>query len=160
MSRVVLIDSGGCNIGYRPIGLHLQGLEALGADSADSGPRRRLPDPSALDPEAEAGEREAFAALLVGVREHARLSEDSKRVLGEGFLDEASFEGKVVGGVAELAAELAVPVLAVVGQVYDDVEDRVPVVSLVDRFGDERARADTAACITEVVAAHLAGLDR
>lgn len=63
-------------------------LEALGADSADSGPRRRLPDPSALDPEAEAGEREAFAALLVGAREHARLSEDSKRVLGEGFLDE------------------------------------------------------------------------
>lgn len=79
-------------------------------------------------------------------------------VTGEGFLDEASFEGKVVGGVAELAAELAVPVLAVVGQVYDDVEDRVPVVSLVDRFGDERARADTAACITEVVAEHLAAL--
>jgi glycerate 2-kinase len=33
-------------------------------------------------------------------------------ITGEGFLDEQSFEGKVVGGVAELAASLGVPVLA------------------------------------------------
>ena len=78
---------------------------------------------------------------------------------GEGFLDEASFEGKVVGGVTELAAEFEVPVLAVVGQVYDDVGDRVPVISLVERFGEERARHDTAACVTEAVAAHLATID-
>ena len=79
-------------------------------------------------------------------------------VTGEGFLDEASFEGKVVGGVAELAGELDVPVLAVVGRVYDEVHDRVPVVSLVERFGEERALHDTAACVTEAVAAHLATL--
>ena len=79
-------------------------------------------------------------------------------VTGEGFLDEASFEGKVVGGVAELAAELGVPVLAVVGRVYDEVHDRVPVVSLVERFGEERALHDTAACVTEAVTAHLATL--
>ncbi len=79
-------------------------------------------------------------------------------VTGEGFLDEASFEGKVVGGVADLAAELGVPVLAVVGRVYDEVHDRVPVVSLVERFGEDRALHDTAACVTEAVAAHLAAL--
>ncbi len=79
-------------------------------------------------------------------------------VTGEGFLDEASFEGKVVGGVASLAAEVGVPVLAVVGQVYDGVDDRVPVVSLVERFGQERAVSDTTACVTEAVAAHLATL--
>lgn len=79
-------------------------------------------------------------------------------VTGEGFLDEASFEGKVVGGVADLAAELGVPVLAVVGRVYDEVHDRVPVVSLVERFGEDRALHDTAACVTEAVAAHLATL--
>ncbi len=79
-------------------------------------------------------------------------------VTGEGFLDEASFEGKVVGGVAELAAEVAVPVLAVVGRVYDDVDDRVPVVSLVERFGEDRALHDTTACVTEAVAEHLATL--
>ena len=81
-------------------------------------------------------------------------------VTGEGFLDEASFEGKVVGGVADLAAELGVPVLAVVGRVYDEVHDRVPVVSLVERFGEDRALHDTAACVTEAVAAHLAALAR
>ena len=79
-------------------------------------------------------------------------------VTGEGFLDEASFEGKVVGGVADLAAELGVPVLAVVGRVYDEVHDRVPVVSLVERFGEDRALHDTAACVTEAIAAHLATL--
>ena len=40
-------------------------------------------------------------------------------ITGEGFLDEQSFEGKVVGGVAALAAALGVPVVAIAGQVYD-----------------------------------------
>jgi glycerate 2-kinase len=79
-------------------------------------------------------------------------------VTGEGFLDEESFHGKVVGGVAELARVIDVPVLAVVGEVFDGVDARVPTISLVRRFGDERARADTAACITEAVAEHLAQL--
>lgn len=76
-------------------------------------------------------------------------------VTGEGFIDEASFDGKVVGGVVELAAEFDVPVLAVAGAVYDGVPDHVEVVSLVETFGEERARADTTACITEAVAAWL-----
>jgi glycerate 2-kinase len=71
-------------------------------------------------------------------------------ITGEGFLDEQSFEGKVVGGVAALADALAVPVVAIAGQVYDPVPGRIEVVSLVDRFGDARARADTLACIGEV----------
>ena len=45
-----------------------------------------------------------------------------------------------------------------VGRVYDEVHDRVPVVSLVERFGEERALHDTAACVTEAVTAHLATL--
>ena len=40
-------------------------------------------------------------------------------ITGEGFLDEQSFEGKVVGGVAALAEALGVPVVAIAGQVYD-----------------------------------------
>ena len=78
-------------------------------------------------------------------------------VTGEGFVDEASFQGKVVGGIAALAAEYGVPVLVVAGEVFDGVDDRVPAVSLVREFGRERALGDTLACITEVVAAHLAG---
>jgi glycerate kinase len=77
-------------------------------------------------------------------------------VTAEGFLDEQSFEGKVVGGVAALAAEAKVPVLAVAGQVFDGVEDRIHAVSLVERFGEDRARSDPLACIEAVVAEELA----
>ncbi|HEV7723172.1 MAG TPA: glycerate kinase [Iamia sp.] len=77
-------------------------------------------------------------------------------ITGEGFLDAQSFEGKVVGGVAELAADLGVPVLAVAGAVYDGVEDRIPSISLTARVGAERSRADVERLVEEVVAGHLA----
>lgn len=77
-------------------------------------------------------------------------------VAGEGFLDEQSFAGKAVGGVVELAAEAGVPVLVVVGEAFD--ESPVPTVSLVDRFGRQRAFAETVECIEEAVAEHLLGL--
>ena len=63
-------------------------------------------------------------------------------ITAEGFLDAQSFEGKVVGGVAALAAEAGVPVVAMAGQVFDDAGERIEAISLVDRFGEERARAD------------------
>ncbi|MBI2708952.1 MAG: glycerate kinase [Actinobacteria bacterium] len=78
-------------------------------------------------------------------------------VTGEGFVDAQSFEGKVVGGVAALAGSLGVPVLVVAGELYDGVEDRLPSVSLVERFGEERARGDVLGCVEAVVADHLAG---
>ena len=76
-------------------------------------------------------------------------------ITGEGFLDEQSFRGKVVGGVLELAEAAGVPALVIAGQVFDAVPDTVTVVSLVERFGDERARSDTAECIRSVVAEAL-----
>jgi glycerate kinase len=82
--------------------------------------------------------------------EHASLI-----VTGEGFLDAESFDGKVVGGVVELATELAVPVLAIVGQSFDGMEQRVPTISLVERYGEHRALHDTTACIEEAVTDHL-----
>jgi glycerate kinase len=76
-------------------------------------------------------------------------------ITGEGFLDEESFDGKVVGGVVERAAAAEVPVLAVVGQVLDGMDQRVEAISLVQRFGEERAMADTTACITEAITNRL-----
>jgi len=77
-------------------------------------------------------------------------------ITAEGFLDEQSFEGKVVGGVAELAAHAGVPVVAIAGQVFEEVRGRIEAVSLVERFGEARAMADAVACIEEVAAALLA----
>jgi glycerate kinase len=76
-------------------------------------------------------------------------------VTGEGFLDAQSFEGKVVGGVVALAAEAGVPVLAVAGEVFDEADAKMPTVSLVERFGRDRALTDPAWCIEEAVAEWL-----
>ena len=79
-------------------------------------------------------------------------------VTAEGFLDAQSFDGKVVGGVAALAAEAGVPVLAVAGQLFDDAGDRIDAISLVERFGPERAVDEAVALIESVVAERLQGL--
>lgn len=76
-------------------------------------------------------------------------------VTGEGYLDEQSFDGKVVGGVVALARELDVPVLVVAGEVIEDLPDGLEAVSLTERFGGERSRLDTLACIEEVITERL-----
>ena len=74
-------------------------------------------------------------------------------VTGEGFLDAQSFNGKAVGGVVALAADAAVPVFVVAGDVAG--EHAVPYVSLVQRFGRDRALGDTLACIQQAVSERL-----
>lgn len=89
-------------------------------------------------------------------------------ITGEGFLDQQSFEGKVVGGVVELARSFDVPVLAIVGAVYDDAHQHpeavvgdgegtssFEVVSLEQRYGMERALDDPLGGIRQVVAERL-----
>ena len=81
-------------------------------------------------------------------------------ITAEGFLDQQSFEGKVVGGVVGLAAPLGVPCVAIVGEVVEDLEPPgkdFEIVSLVKEFGRERAHADTLACIEKVAGDVLAG---
>lgn len=74
-------------------------------------------------------------------------------ITGEGFLDGESFDGKVVGGVAELCAELDVPCLAIVGEVIDPLPDLpagFTVASMVDRFGEEQSRSQPIECAIEI----------
>jgi glycerate kinase len=81
-------------------------------------------------------------------------------ITAEGFLDQQSFEGKVVGGVVGLAAPLGVPCVAIVGEVVENLEPPgkdFEIVSLVEQFGRERAHADTLACIEKVAGDVLAG---
>jgi hypothetical protein len=60
-----------------------------------------------------------------------------------------------VGGVAGLAAEAGVPVLAVAGELFDGAGDRIDAVSLVERYGPQRALAETLGLIEAVVAERL-----
>jgi glycerate kinase len=76
-------------------------------------------------------------------------------ITGEGMLDSDSLDGKVVGGVLDLAAEFDVPTVAVVGQIAENAGAGIEVVSLVDVFGSDRAWSDTQACVEEAVAGLL-----
>lgn len=78
-------------------------------------------------------------------------------VTGEGGLDMESFAGKVVGGVAELAAQVGARLVVVAGAADLDVLERselaeAQVVALADRFGTEQAMADPLGCITTAFA--------
>ncbi|HSL59205.1 MAG TPA: glycerate kinase [Acidimicrobiales bacterium] len=97
-----------------------------------------------------------FDAVADEVELEERLEGADLVITGEGFLDDQSFEGKVVGGIVDMAAALGVPVLAIAGRCFDGADARVPAVSLVDRFGEERALGDTLACVEQVAAERLA----
>lgn len=79
-------------------------------------------------------------------------------ITGEGRLDTTSFEGKVVGGVVQLATDAGVPVLVVAGQVAPDVVPPCRTQSLVELVGAERSQDDTAAALAEVAVTMLTEL--
>lgn len=65
-------------------------------------------------------------------------------ITGEGGVDASSFQGKVVGGIVDYAASFEVPAMVVAGQVAEDFEPPVPVVSLAASQGTEAALSDVA----------------
>jgi glycerate kinase len=98
-----------------------------------------------------------LVAELVGLP--GLIAEADLVVTGEGHVDPPSFHGKVPGGVLGLAAGHC-PVLCVAGGA-DRALLRAPppgleIVSLTEQFGMARARAETAALITEVTTSALA----
>ncbi len=108
-----------------------------------------------------------LVAALVGLA--ARLRDADLVVTGEGHLDPPSFEGKVPGGVLDLARARAradadppsrpLPVLCIAGAadrpLWTSPPEGMEIVSLTHRFGRERARAETTALIHQVTAEAL-----
>jgi glycerate kinase len=107
-----------------------------------------------------------FGVVARSVDLPGRLARADLVVTGEGRLDSTSWSGKVVGGVLRAAHRAGVPVLVVVGSVgpggiegLAGVGSRsavaVEVISLVDRFGEARARSDPTGCVDDVVGVAL-----
>jgi glycerate kinase len=73
-------------------------------------------------------------------------------ITGEGRLDRESFNGKVVGGVAGIAKQHQVPVVAVVGSCDSDfvLPEGLTMLSLVEIFGSDRAHNETTQCLTNL----------
>ncbi|MGY1730467.1 glycerate kinase [Geodermatophilus sp. SYSU D01045] len=93
-----------------------------------------------------------LVADVVGLR--ASVAAADLVVTGEGMLDEQSFEGKVVGGVAALARAAGVPWAAVVGRALVTPPDG-RVVDLVATFGEDRALGETPSCLRAAARDHL-----
>jgi glycerate kinase len=74
-------------------------------------------------------------------------------ITGEGLVDATSLSGKVVGGVLSRAAKAGVESLVIAGDVVTN--SPIDAVSLVALCGRERAFADPAACLAEVVEKEL-----
>jgi glycerate 2-kinase len=84
----------------------------------------------------------------------AWLAEADLVVTGEGLLDATSFTGKVVGRVLERAERAGVEALVVAGDVAPG--SPADALSLVVRCGRERALAEPAGCLSELVRTTLA----
>ena len=94
-----------------------------------------------------------LVADFVGLDEHIAVAD--LVMTGEGYLDRQSFSGKVVGGVTRHVAG-RVPILCVVGDAAPDIGAvGFELVSLVTRFGPERARSEVLGLLEDVVAEHL-----
>lgn len=102
-----------------------------------------------------------LVAELVGLE--AEMAEATAVVTGEGHLDEASFEGKVVGGVVEMASRLAKPVLCIAGGADKGGraagESRgAEVVVLSELYGAVASLRETERLVSQVCSEWLGGL--
>ena len=70
-------------------------------------------------------------------------------ITGEGFLDEQSFEGKVIGGVQAMCAAAHTPVAAIVGDAAPEVAHLVEHVALAQQFGLDKAMREPLWCIEQ-----------
>lgn len=68
-------------------------------------------------------------------------------ITGEGYMDSESFAGKVVGSMAELAAERKIQIAAICGEIDSQVRSQINSVSLIETFGREEAFARPLHCI-------------
>jgi glycerate kinase len=93
-----------------------------------------------------------FVASRVGFDE--QLAGADLVVTGEGRLDATSFTGKVVGHVLERAVTAGAGTLVLAGEVA--ANSPIGAVSLVERYGPERAFAEPAECLAELVETALA----
>lgn len=73
-------------------------------------------------------------------------------ITGEGYLDEQSFHGKVIGGMQRLCEVANTPMAAVVGDSAPEVQHLVHHRSLTQMFGIERAMREPLWCIEHAAA--------
>lgn len=99
--------------------------------------------------------RRGVDVVMEAARLHDRLDVADLVITGEGTFDASSLRGKVPSGVLEAAAAARVPALVLCGRAETHPEG-VPIHSLVERFGPDRAVRDARTAL-EDLAAEIAG---
>lgn len=83
---------------------------------------------------------------------HEQVAQCDLVITGEGYLDNESFDGKVVGGVQQLAQQFNKPVVVICGGADSDTEERINSFSLIANFGVQEAFAQPLMCIEKAAA--------
>lgn len=133
---------------YNAFGVDISSLESAGAAGGLAGGLAAL----------GAQLVDGFELVAEEVDLEAQIEGADLVITGEGGLDAESFNGKVVGGVAEIAARHGVPVLAVAGQVIGAPPSSIDSISLIDEVGVEQAMTNPTGAVRDAVAAFLSSL--
>jgi glycerate kinase len=78
---------------------------------------------------------------------HEQIAQCDLIITGEGYLDNESFDGKVVGGVQQLAQQFNKPVVVICGGADVDAQQRIDSFSLIENFGEAEAFSQPLMCI-------------
>lgn len=95
-----------------------------------------------------------FDVVADEVSLHELVASHDVIITGEGYLDSESFDGKVVGGVRDIARAAGKPVVAICGGAQQSVRGEIDAVVLIEEFGERDAFDQTLTSIER--AAHRA----
>ena len=87
---------------------------------------------------------------------HEQIAQCDLIITGEGYLDNESFDGKVVGGVQQLAQQFNKPVVVICGGADVDAQQRIDSFSLIENFGESESFSQPLMCIEKAAAAIVA----
>lgn len=87
---------------------------------------------------------------------HEQIAQCDLIITGEGYLDNESFDGKVVGGVQQLAQQFNKPVVVICGGADVDAQQRIESFSLIQNFGESESFTQPLMCIEKAAAAIVA----
>ena len=87
---------------------------------------------------------------------HEQVAQCDLIITGEGYLDNESFDGKVVGGVHQLAQQFNKPVVVICGGADVDPQQRIDSFSLIQHFGESESFSQPLMCIEKAATAIVA----
>ena len=87
---------------------------------------------------------------------HEQIAQCDLVITGEGYLDNESFDGKVVGGVQQLAQQFNKPVVVICGGADVDAQQRIESFSLIANFGESDSFSQPLMCVEKAATAIVA----